>query len=231
MIIRLGIDEINYEECFQNLIPQMIADSSSQTELSELEKLLLRLGDDAVPVLNKLLGYFDTDARDQLFVWLLEDNQEMFTSTANDSMKELFAGEAIVIGGLYGQDQPGPKLTLYAKDVAIDYKKLVESPMFSGVLGGAAKIALQISSPEKLEKTGMKLLSSDMGKPTFLSILSDSLQKAGLILTLGDVELLEDGSVDMPAPTRDPSKDEGLIPDAIEDPIIDAIAAWLKDSI
>ena len=113
MIIRLGIDGINYEECFQNLIPQMIADSSSNTELSELEKLLLKLGDDAVPVLNKLLGYFDTDARDQLFVWLLEDNQKMFTSTANDSMKELFAGEAIVIGGLYGQDQPGPKLTLY----------------------------------------------------------------------------------------------------------------------
>ena len=122
MIMRLGIDEINYEECFQNLIPQMIADCSSNTELSELEKLLLKLGDDAVPVLNKLLGYFDTDARDQLFVWLLEDNQEMFTSTANDSMKELFAGEAIVIGGLYGQDQPGPKLTLFAKDVSIDYK-------------------------------------------------------------------------------------------------------------
>ena len=27
MIIRLGIDEINYEECFENLIPQMIADA------------------------------------------------------------------------------------------------------------------------------------------------------------------------------------------------------------
>jgi hypothetical protein len=87
----------------------------------------------------------------------------------------MFAGEAIMIGGIYSLDQPGPKITLLAKDVAIDYKLLVESPMMSGVLGGAAKIALQLTSPETLEKTGMKLLSSDMVQPVILSVLSDSL--------------------------------------------------------
>lgn len=29
----------------------------------------------------------------------------------------------------------------------------------------------------------------------------------------------------------DPEKDEGLLPDAIEDKIIDALAAWLKGSL
>ena len=146
-------------------------------------------------------------------------------------MAEMFSGNAIAIGGLYGQDQPGPSITLYVAKVKIDYKKLFDSPIFSGVLGGAGKIALQISKPETLEKTGIKLLSSDVVKPKFISILSDSLQKAGLFLTIGDIDLMEDSGIDLPAPTKDPAKDEGLLPDAIEDQILDAIAAWLKDSL
>ena len=231
MIIRLDVQEISYEKCFENLIPEMIEGCNSQTELSELEKLLVRLGSDAVPVLQKLLRYFDTDARDQLLIWLLEECQDMFVSTANTRMAEMFSGNAIAIGGLYGQDQPGPSITLYVAKVKIDYKKLFDSPMFSGVLGGAGKIALQISKPETLEKTGIKLLSSDVVKPKFISILSDSLQRTGLFLTIGDIDLMEDSGIDLPAPTKDPAKDEGLLPDAIEDQILDAIAAWLKDSL
>lgn len=230
MIIRFEVQDINYEECFRNLIPQMISRTKGQPNLSEPEKLLIRLGDDAVPVLLKLLSYFDTDTRDQLFVWLLGDNQDMFISTANTEMKEMFGGDAIVIGGLYAQDLPGPGIMLYATQVDIDYKQLVASPMFSGVLGGAAKIALKLASPETVEKTGIKLLSSNLVKPVFISTLSDSLQKAGLILALGDVELMDDTGMDLPTP-KTSSKEEGLLPDAIEDQILDAVAAWLKDSI
>ncbi len=231
MIIRLEVQEINYEKCFENLIPKMIEDCRSQTELSELEKLLVKLGDDAVPVMEKLLGYFKTDDRDQMLIWLLEDNQEMFVSTANERMNEVFSGDAIAIGGLYGQDHPGPSITLYVAQVSIDYNKLFDSPMFSGAIGGAAKIALQISNPEALENTGIKLLSSDLVKPKLISVLSDSLQNAGLAITISDVEVMDDSAAEMPVPLRDPAKDEGLLPDAIEDQILDAIAAWLKDSL
>lgn len=231
LAIRLEVAEINYEKCFENLIPRMVEDCESQSDLTEVEKLLLRLGSDAVPVIKKMLRYLDTDTRDQIFVWLLEGFQDMFVNTANKQMQEQFAGDAIVIGGFYAEDQPGPGITLYAAQVRIDFEKLVNSPALGGVIGGAAKLALRISKPEKLEKKGIRLLSSDLVKPLFISALSDSLEKAGLILAIGDVELVDDSDIVLPPPMMDPSKDEGLIPDEIEDRILDGIAAWLKDSL
>ena len=56
-------------------------------------------------------------------------------------------------------------------------------------------------------------------------------RKAGLHLTLSDIVVREDtGNVKIPHMT-DPEKDEGLLPDAIEDKIIDAIAGWLKQTL
>ncbi len=231
MIIRLHVQEINYERCFENLLPRIIEDFRRKADRSELEKLLVRLGSDAVPVMKKMLRYFNTDARDQLFLWLLEENQEAFVGTANEQLAKKFEGDAIVIGGLCGRDLPGPEMALYAADVNIDVEQLINGPVLGGVLGGAAKMALMISSPAKLEKKGIKLLSSDLVKPALLSILSDSLEGAGLILTLGDVELMDDGAADLPAPMVEPGKDEGLLPDEIEDRIIDAIAEWLRNSV
>ena len=232
MIIRFYVKEIDYEKCVENLIPQMIEDCQGKSNLSELEKLLVKLGDDAVPVMMKLLRYFDTDARDQLFAWILEDQQDMFVSTANKEIGKIFSEGTIVIGGFCAKDTPGPEITLFATDVKIDYEQLVESPALGGgLLGGAAKVAYQLSGPASFEKNGIKLLSSDLVKPMLMTTLSDSLEEAGLALTLGDVELLDDHVVDLPAPMVEPGKDEGLLPDAIEDRILDAVAGWLRDSL
>jgi len=59
--------------------------------------------------------------------------------------------------------------------------------------------------------------------------LTDSLRESGLYLTLSNVVIEEDsGNEEIPR-MMDPEKDEGLLPDAIEDKIIDALVAWLKE--
>jgi len=221
--ISFEVQEINYEKCFESLIPQLTEECRSNTEPTELEKLIVRLGDDTVPLVEKLLGFLDTDARDQIIVWLLEDLHEDLVSSANAAMHDMLGGDAIVIGDLYALDEPGTKISLHAVKVKTDSKQLVESPALTGITGGVAKLAFRIA------KEAVKLLSSDLIKPKLSSGLSDSLREAGLHLTLSDVVFTEDPGTEKIPRLKDPDKDEGLLPDVIEDKIIDALVAWLKE--
>jgi len=227
--IKIEVREINYEKCFKSLIPQLIEECRSNTEPTELEKLLVRLGPDTVTLVEKLLGFLDTDTRDQIVVWLLEDQRDTIVRLANEAIQKLLGVDAFVIGTLYAIDEPGPKISLRAAQVKTDSKKLIDSPALTGFAGGAAKLAFMIAKAETIEKEAVKLLSSDYVKPKLISILTDSLRESGLYLTLSDVVIEEDsGNEEIPR-MMDPEKDEGLLPDAIEDKIIDALVAWLKE--
>lgn len=227
--ISFEVQEINYEKSFESLIKQLAEECRANPEPTELEKLIVRLGDDTVPLVEKLLGHLDTDTRDQMIVWLLETLHDDLVSSANAAMHDLLGGDAIVIGALYAQDKPGPKISLHAVQVKTDSKQLVESPALTGLIGGAAKLAFRIAKAETIEKEAVKLLSSDLVKPKLTSVLSDSLREAGLHITLSDVVITEDSGTEMIPRMMDPDKDEGLLPEAIEDKIIDALVAWLKE--
>lgn len=227
--ISFEVQEINYEKSFESLIKQLAEECRANPEPTELEKLIVRLGDDTVPLVEKLLGYLDTDTRDQMIVWLLETLHDDLVSSANTAMHDMLGGDAIVIGALYALDKPGPKISLHAVQVKTDSKQLIESPALTGLIGGAAKLAFRIAKAETIEKEAVKLLSSDLVKPKLISVLSDSLREAGLHITLSDVVITEDSGTEEIPRMMDPDKDEGLLPDAIEDKIIDALVAWLKE--
>ena len=227
--ISFEVSKINYEKCFENLIPQLTEEFRSSKDPKELDKLIIKLGDDIVPVTVKLLSFLDTDTRDQIIVWLLEKQQEMIVTSANKALHDMLGGDAIVIGDLYALDEPGTKISLHAVKVKTDSKQLVESPALTGITGGVAKLAFRIAKAETIEKEAVKLLSSDLIKPKLISVLSDSLREAGLHLTLSDVVFTEDPGTEKIPRLKDPDKDEGLLPDVIEDKIIDALVAWLKE--
>ena len=221
--------KIDYEKIFESMLPQLTEECRSKTEQNELEKLIDRLGADTVPLMKKLIGFLDTDTRDQIIVWLIESQRDTLVSTANKAMHDLLGGDAVVIGDLYAQDEPGTRISLHAAQVKIDTRQLAESPALTGITGGLAKLILRISEPETIEKEGIKLLSSDYVKPKIISSLADGLREAGLHITLTDFSIMEDtGEVKVPR-MMDPEKDEGLLPDTIEDKIIDALVAWLKE--
>lgn len=225
------VQKIDYVKCFESLIPKLTEECKSKTNPTEVEKLLVKLGDDTVSIVGKLLGFLDTDTRDQIIVWLLEDQQDPIVSSANAAIQEMLGVDAFVIGALYALDKPGPKISLNAVQIKTDSKKLVESPALTGVAGGAAKLAFRIAKAETIENEAVKLLSSDFVKSRLISILSDSLCEAGLHITLNDIVIAEDSENEKIPRMTDPEKDEGLIPDAIEDRIIDALVSWLKESL
>ena len=177
---------------------------------------------------NKLIGFLDTDTRDQIIVWLLESQHDTIVSSVNEAMHDMLGGDAVVIGALYAQDEPGPKISLHAARVKTDSKQLVESPALTGIVGGAAKLVFSLTDPKTIEKEAIKLLSSDYVKPKLISMLSDSLHEAGLYITLKDIVISEDSGKEAIPRMMDPEKDEGLLPDALEDKIIDAFVAWLR---
>ena len=232
-MIRISFDvqEINYEKSFEVLIRQLVEECRAKSKPAELEKLIVRLGDDTVPVVEKLLGFLDADTRDQIIVWLLEAQQDMIVGSLNEALRNVLGGDAIVIGALYAQDMPGTKISLHAVQVKTDSKQLIESPALTGIAGGAAKLAFRIAESETIERQAIKLLSSDLVRPRLISMLADSLNEAGLDLTLGDVVITEDTGNEKIPSIMSAGKDEGMIPDAIEDKIIDAFAAWLKEIV
>jgi hypothetical protein len=225
------VEKIDYGKCFESLIPRLLEECRSKKNPTELEKLLVRLGSDTVPIVKKLLGFLDTDVRDQIIVWLLEDQNDVIVSSVNAALKEFLGGEAVVIGAVYAKDEPGTKISLHAVKVKTDSKKLIESPALTGIAGGAAKLVFRIADAKTIEKEGIRLLSSDFIKPKLIAILSDSLREAGLYLTVSDLAIEEDFGTEMVPRMIDPEKDEGLFPDAIEDKIIDALVAWLKETV
>ena len=232
-MIKIGCEvrEINYEKCFESLIPKVTEECRSRKDPTEIDKLIARLGDDAAPVVNKLMGFLDTDTRDEIIVWLLEMQQGMIVESVNKALHDMLGGDAVVIGDLYALDRPGTKISLYAGKVKTDSKILAESPALTGISGGLAKLALRISDTETIEKDVISLLSADYVKSKLISVLSDSLSKAGLHISISDLVVREDSGREMIPRITDPDKDEGLIPDAIEDKIIDALVAWLKGSL
>jgi hypothetical protein len=229
--IRVEVQEINYEKCFENLIRQLVEECRSNPDPTEIDKLVARLGDDTVPVVEKLLGFLDTDTRDDIIVWILEKQQDLIVSSANKALHDLLGGDAVVIGTIYARNHPGTKISLHAGQVKTDSKQLIDSPVLTGLTGGVAKLAFMLSDAETIEKEGVKLLSSDYVKSKLISTLSDSLLKAGVYITLSDIVIKEDSGKEKIERMADPEKDEGLLPDAIEDRIIDALVAWLKHTV
>lgn len=227
--ISFEVWRIDYEKIFESMLPQLTEECRSKTEQNELEKLVDRLGDDTVPLMKKLIGYLDTDTRDQIVVWVIESMRDNLVSTVNKAMHDMLGGDAVVIGDLYAQDEPGTRISLHAVQVKIDSGKLAESPALTGFTGGLAKLILRLSEPEALEKAAIELLTSEYVKPKIISAMTDGLREAGLNITMFDLKIMEDpGDVKVPR-MMDPEKDEGLLPDDIEDKIIDALVAWLKE--
>ena len=118
--ISFDVQEINYEKCFESLIPQQTQELRSSKNPAELEKLIIRLGDDLVPVVNKLVGFLDTDTRDLIIVWMVEKMQDSIVSSVNKALHDYLGGDAVVIGALYALDEPGTKISLHAVRVKTD---------------------------------------------------------------------------------------------------------------
>ena len=90
--------KIDYEKIFESMLPQLTEECRAKTEQNELEKLIDRLGTDTVPLMKKLIGFLDTDTRDQIIVWLIESQRDTLVSAANKALHDLLGGDAVVIG-------------------------------------------------------------------------------------------------------------------------------------
>ena len=229
--ISFKIKAIDYEKSFESLLPQLTEDCKSRAEdPTTLDKFIIKLGDDFVPVVNKLISYLDTDTRDQIVVWLIEELEEMIVGTLNKALKDYLGADAIVIGNIYALDEPGAKISLHAARIKTDSKKLVDSPALTGFTGGLAKLIFSIAEADVIEREAINLLSSDYVKTQLIATLSDSLHEAGVHITLKDIVISEDSGKDEIPRMTDPEKDAGHLPAAIEDPIIDAVVEWLKQN-
>ena len=238
--IRLEIERIDYERSLERLLPKAVAVCAEKDSPGELDKFLAKLGADAVPVAKRLLSYMDVRIRDEIVVSLINTRAEKLTVSANAYLNEMMPG-ALRIGGFRAEDQGGPRLALMALQVRADYAALLNSPALKssvdqlGAMRGPAKLAMQIGtnmSPDKLEKHGIALLTSDHVKPKLLSALSDALAEAGLVVYFRDMIVETSNVIQLPDSMEETKgKNEGLIPDAFEEPLMDAVVAWLRDTV
>lgn len=232
--IRLEIAQVNYQKCVEVLLPQLVEHCASKESPNELDKFLAKLGPDAAPAACALLDDMSVDAKDKMVVWLVSAHEERMRNSANRHLAELLGAPIIRIGHFLAIDRPGSRLTLLAEQVNTDYPALLRSPLVedgvdqigseNGILKSAAKLALQMGrrmSGENLEKQGLLLLNSAKVKSKLTEVLQEAVRQAGLDVTLEDVSVERSGAILLPEQL---SKDEGLLPDAFEDELLDALA-------
>ena len=242
--IRLEIERIDYEKSIELLLPQVIDRCSKAKEPGELEKFIAKLGSDAVPVTKKLLGYLADTVKDEIIVWLADVHREKLVKASNQALEGLCAGKAICIGDLSAVDRPGPRLAIQASEVSIDYPALLKSPLMESAIDqigadgsikkGAARVAVDLGSRinlENLEKRAVTLLTTERVKGKLLTALSEALIKIGLVVAFRDLILWTDAAPALYNESDTSLKDEGLFPDSFEDPLMDALCAYLKDSL
>ena len=239
--IRLNIEKIDYEQTVGALLPSLISSLSRDPASSELYKLFSKLGSDAVPVTKKMLRYIRTDVKDQIIEWLLSAHRINLSSTVNGYMDEFFGKGVFSIGDIFAENLPGSRMDLIASGISIDYAALLGSPVIqdavekmsnNALIKGAVKLAMQMGSkmsPENLEKQVLPILAQDKIKEKILSALCDGLAKAGLFVTVKDI-VFEDNAVSQNV-KKPAVKDTGVLPDSIEDGLIEGIALWLKSTV
>lgn len=237
--IKLEVGQINYRKCVEAMLPPLVEHCAAKENPNELDKFLAKLGNDAAPAACAVLDGMDVDAKDKMVVWLVTAHEERMRNSANRHLAELLGGPVIRIGRFVAQDRPGSRLSLQALQVEIDYAALLASPAVAdgieqiggehSVLKGAAKLAVQMGSrlpPAQLEKYCATLLNSEKVKGKLMSALTEALRQTGLDVTLDDFVVESGDVIELPASLPDP--DEGMIPDAFEDELLNALAAQVR---
>ena len=237
MDICLDIERIDHEACVRALLPRLVEHCAAKAQPNELDKFLARLGPDAAPAACALLRDMDADAKDRMIVWLIASHEERMRASANRHLARLFGAGVIQIGRLLAVDRPGSRLSLRAANVAADWAALLRSPAVgegidrlgseNSVLKGAARLVLQMGSHlsnESLERQGVALLRSERVKRRLIAVMQDALRQEGLAVTIADLTVEQGGALSVSAERSD----EGLIPDAFEDDLMDALVAQIR---
>lgn len=242
LFIRFDIEKVDYEKSIEDLLPVFVEKCRAAGNPNTLRKMIVKLGDKAIPVSLKLLRYFDEDTRNAVLVNLVTDHRERLTDTLNHYLESVLPGNVIRIGKLaVGLD--GGKLILRASEVEIDYSGLLSSELvkknaehlaeeaanrFGGgnkwlgktlkatlrVLGMGAKVA-----PDEVEELSVLILRSETVKAKLMPILVEALQKRGVAVEVMSM------AFEM---TQQPEEmDGGSSWDSLEEPILDALSAWL----
>ena len=227
LTIRLDIERIDYEKSVENLLPKLQEQIRKKAAPSDWERLVLLLQKDAAPIAGKLLQFMSVAEKDALIVWLVSSHQARYAAVATEHAAEILGKNTVKIGAFQAKDLPGTRMELQARQVEIDYQALLRSPVLGdGIASGAARLALQVMSPAAMEKQGMAMLNSELVKPKLLSTLSDGLRKAGLVVTLRDLEFRTETDT-----VHAGTETETAVPESIRTAVIKAVAAWMRDTL
>lgn len=200
--LRLELAEINYKKCVESMLPPLVEHCAAKVNPNSFDRFLAGLGKDAVPAAAATLDEMDADAKDMTVVWMISAHEERLRNSANRHLAEALGGDMIRIGRLVALDRPGSRLALVASQVEVDYNALLNSPLVGdsidklgsehSVLKGAAKLVLSLGSilpADSLEKQSIALIGSGRVKDKLMTMLGDTLRKAGLEVTIEDMSV------------------------------------------
>lgn len=242
LFIKFDIEKVDYEKSVENLLPVFVEKCKKTSGSNMLKRLIVKLDDKAMPVSLKFLRNFDEATRNAVLVNLVTDHRERLTDTLNHYLEGVLPGNVIHIGKLaVGLD--GGKLVLWASEVEIDYPELLKSEMvkknaaylaeeaasrFGGsnkLLGKTMRTTLRVLgmgarvAPDEVEELSVLILRSEAVKAKLMPVLVEALQKRGFAVE-GMSMVFE-----MTQQSKKINCESSW--DSLEEPILDALAAWL----
>ena len=224
--IRITIGTIGYEQTITALFPAVLEKCRGIQDPNLLLRLLLELGEDALPVLLGVMERLQGKAQ-------------------NEYLRTDAWGKSFVIRNVY-IEHTGKGLELAGKGVSVDLRALAESEkarekiyeaaaVFAGsgsigrILGSCAGSMLKQAAkavPEETEKLGLKLLQREDVKNKLMALAQTALEKRGLDLELKSLSFLAACDTDG---TQCSGEVSGVrITPELEEELIKALAGYLR---
>ena len=243
--IRITIGTIGYEQTITALVPAVLEMCRGIQDPNLLLRLLLELGEDALPVLLGVMERLQGKAKQELLCQCMNAYQTVLTEKLNEYLRTDAWGKSFVIRNVY-IEHTGKGLELAGKGVSVDLRALAESEkarekiyeaaaVFAGsgsigrILGSCAGSMLKQAAkavPEETEKLGLKLLQREDVKNKLMALAQTALEKRGLDLELKSLSFLAACDTDG---TQCSGEVSGVrITPELEEELIKALAGYLR---
>lgn len=244
---KISISKIDYEKSFTELFPAAYEKLKTVESKNFALRFIAKLGEETRHAIWGILEKLDNESLKEILCRIIHLYSQEILEKVNDRLEKDEIGKNIRISKI-GLVRSGGCLELYADEVSVNYRGLLDVPDIKKKVGEAAENKVQmfgkwfqkaakdnagtlakaaaVMMPGEVERLGLNILRKKENRWKMLALAERALQEKGVWLNLGDVQFNQAGSGQ--EQTILVLEDGQIFSDDLEEKILDAAAEYVK---
>lgn len=242
--VRIKVGKVGYEKTITTLFPAILDKCWEHQASNLLFRLLLELGEDALPVLFGIIERLSEDTKKELTIQLMNGYHNALTDMFNGYLQKDSLGRNFTVQNIYIQQKDGV-LELIGEGVNVDYKSLCSNDEIRSKINVAAlsingfgeagkKFAYHAGNalrgvagaiPWGTERLGLKLMQREEIKEKLIDLAQAALEEKGLQMELESISFVQACDQDV---VSGKAFGDLKISDELETELIKALAGYIR---